>query len=55
MLVEVTFFSEETNDVKKKKVLCISDSFDSYEAENILETLVVEILEEEYPGYANLD
>lgn len=52
LLVEVTFFSEETNEVKKKKLLVVSDSLSSYEAERLLDSFKEDVLENEYPGHS---
>lgn len=55
LLVEVTFFDQVTNEVKKKKIAAILDHFSSYDADRILDDLKDEVLEEEFPGYGNYD
>lgn len=55
LLVEVTFFDQATNEVKKKKIAAILDHFDAYDAEKILEDLKNEVLGEEFPGFGVYD
>ncbi len=56
ILVEVTFFDEDSGEASDKKMVrLVSNERSSYEADRALRKFIDAVLEKEYPGHNSYD